>query len=208
MDRKEALRILNLIGVTSQSQTELRYFELRANIEILIENANTPELKRMYRESAQSVEEAYELLRRRKESKYLTTGSATEDAQEVELVSGEAGQALSQMRAALSEVNQIRTYLQQYSALLEVQLAKAEQVLKKAEIQNRALEDLPVVIQELRTTAERNVNEIALRLEDARQLSFEMEKWKIELARIQTVSTGKSRFLSALTGRSRLHQSP
>ena len=209
MDRKEALRILNLIGVTSQSQTELRYFELRANIEILIENANTPELKQMYRESAQSVEEAYELLRRRKESKYLTTGSATEeDVQEAELVSGEAGQALSQMRAALSEVNQIRTYLQQYSALLEVQLAKAEQVIKKAEIQNKALEDLPIVIQELRTTAERHVNEISVHLDDARQLSFEMEKWKIELAKIQTVPTGKSRFLSAITGRTRLHQPP
>ena len=207
MDKKEALRILNLIGVTSQSQTELRYFELRANIEILIESAATDELRKMYCETSQSIEEAYELLRRSKGAKLLVAGSGGDDS-EARIVSGEMGEALSQLKSSLSEVNQIRTYLQHYSALLEVQLAKAEQVIKRAETQNQVLENLPDVIQELRLTAERNVNEIAWQLEDAKQLSIEIQKWKSELAKMATVSAGKSKFLSAITGRTRLHQPP
>ena len=209
MDRKEALRVLNLIGVTSQSETELRYFELMANIEILIGAAGTAELKQMYRESSQSVQEAYELLRHSKQSKLLDMESVVEgNGPEAEMVFGETGEALSQLRSSLSEVNQIRTYLQKYSALLEVQLAKAEEVIKKVETQNKTLEDTTCVIQELRTSAECNVNEIALHLENAKQLAFEMQKRKSESAKMTTASTGKGKFLNAIIGRPHLTQPP
>jgi hypothetical protein len=182
MDRKEALRILNLIGATSQQQTSMRYYELRASIEILIEKSETAQLRHTYRECAQSLEEAYELLMQGREAKLLTSGSeASATTSETETVTGEAGEALSQIRSALSEVNQIRSYLQKYSALLEIQLAKADEVIKKAEAQNEGLDALAGAVQKLRVTAACNVNEIASHLENAKKLTTQIQQMKGKL---------------------------
>ena len=204
MDRKEALRILNLIGVKSEGQAELRYLQLSARIEILIQSAETAELKQVYLETARSLEEAYQVLTRNKESKLIATASVVrENWSEPDSELGDAKELLFKMKAALQEVQQIRTHLQQYAALLEVKLAHTERVLSEVQSEREALDNSKSLMRELQAAAERTTKEIAMNLEETRQLATEMRRQKRELAELVALSTAKGRFLDVITGRAR-----
>ncbi|MBI5474204.1 MAG: hypothetical protein HY961_17855 [Ignavibacteriae bacterium] len=197
MNKREALRILNLIGVTSRNETEFRYLQLRARVEILLGEADSPELQQMYRDTAHSLEEAYHLLTRNKDAKLLTEGSATTaNWTETEVDAEDTTKLVGLMRASLLELSQIRTSLQQYSALLEIKLERAETVIKRVETLHGMLDDMSTAVDGLRTSAEHNAAEIATYLEQAKQLACEIQIRRTELA--EHAPTAKTGFLTAL----------